>query len=320
MLITIGAFDGFHKGHEQLLKICAQKSNNNDWGIISFFPPPSEYLGKVKHSLFSLNERELIRLVLNVPNMFILKFDETLKNLTPIEFWRLIRKKFNVDGLIMGSDFHFGRDNSGTAETLKQLAISDGVNNNKIFIADLLQKSLYSSSLAREKISQGDILSVNKILGYPFFMIGEVISGKQRGRTMNYPTANLKFAENKIIPEFGVYSVAVLVNKKFYCGALSIGNNPTFKDINELRAEVHILDFDKNIYNQEIIIFFLERVRSIKAFENEDSLIAQINKDVQECRKIYDEALLNESSTKKFLESARDFYANKNLTPDIIDL
>ena len=317
MLITIGAFDGFHNGHRELLKICAQNSNNNDWAIISFSPYPSEYLGKVKHSLFSLNERELIRLVLNVPNMFILKFDESLRNLTPLEFWKLIHKKFNVDGLVMGSDFHFGRDNSGSAESLKQLAISDGIN--KIFIADLLQKPLYSSSLAREKISQGDISSVNKILGYPFFMMGSVILGNQRGRTMNYPTANLKFAANKIIPEFGVYSVAVLVNKKFYPGALSIGNNPTFKDINETRAEVHILDFDNNIYNQEIIIFLLDKVRDIKIFENKDSLIAQINKDVQECKKIYDESL-RDLSTKNFLDKARYFYANKNLTPDIIDL
>ena len=317
MLITIGAFDGFHNGHRELLKICAQNSNNNDWAIISFSPYPSEYLGKVKHSLFSLNERELIRLVLNIPKMFILKFDESLRNLTLLEFWQLIHKKFNVDGLVMGSDFHFGRDNSGSAESLKQLAISDGIN--KIFIADLLQKPLYSSSLAREKISQGDISSVNKILGYPFFMMGSVILGNQRGRTMNYPTANLKFAANKIIPSFGVYSVAVLVNKKFSPGALSIGNNPTFKDVNELRAEVHILDFDNNIYNQEIIIFLLDKVRDIKIFENKDSLIAQINKDVQECRGIYDESL-RDLSTKNFLDKARYFYANKNLTPDIIDL
>lgn len=317
MLITIGAFDGFHKGHRELLKICAQNSNNNDWAIISFSPYPAEYLGKVKHSLFSLNERELIRLVLNVPKMFILRFDESLRNLTPFEFWQLIRKKFNVDGLVMGSDFLFGRDNSGSADSLKQLAISEGINN--IFIADLLQKPLYSSSLAREKISQGDISGVNEILGYPFFMMGRVILGNQRGRTMNYPTANLKFAENKIIPEFGVYSVAVLVNKKFYPGALSIGNNPTFKDISGTRSEVYILDFDNDIYNQEIIIFLLGRVRDVKVFENKDSLIAQINKDVQECRRIYNESL-RDYHTKNFLDKAREFYANKNLMPDIIDL
>ena len=317
MLVTIGSFDGFHKGHYELLNICARNSINNDWAVISFSPHPAEYLRKIKHSLFSLNERELIRQFLNVPNIFVLRFDEALKNLTPLEFWQLIREKFNVDGLVMGSDFHFGRDNSGSAETLKQLAESDGIN--KIFIAELLQKNIYSSSLARKKIYQGDIDGVNKILGYPFFMIGEVIAGNQRGRTMNYPTANLKIPANKIVPSYGVYSVAVLVNGKFYPGALSISNNPTFKDVSETRIEAHILDFTGNIYNQEIIIFFLDRVRDIKIFPDKDSLMTQINNDVLECRKIYDSAI-KDFDTKNFLERSREIYANnKSLQPEIID-
>lgn len=317
MLVTIGAFDGFHKGHDELLNICARNSINNDWAVISFSPHPAEYLRKIKHSLFTLNERELIRQFLNVPNMFILRFDDELRNLTPLEFWQLIREKFNVDGLVMGSDFHFGRDNSGSAETLKQLAESNGIN--KIFIAGLLQKNIYSSSLVRKKIYQGDIDSANKILGYPFFMMGEVIAGNQRGRTMNYPTANLKIPANKIVPPYGVYSVSVLVNEKFYPGALSISNNPTFNDVSGTRIETHILDFAENIYGQEIIIFLLDKVRDIKIFPDKDALTAQINNDVIECRKIYNEAI-KDFDTRNFLERSREIYIASDLQVEIINL
>ena len=260
MIITIGAFDGFHRGHEKLLEVCRENSINNDWGVVTFYPHPSQFMNKFKHSLFTLEERELIRKFLGIPNFLVLKFDETFKNLTPDEFWQLLNSKIKIDGLVMGSDFKFGHERAGDSKYLENLAISKGIDRNRIFIVDVLNKSDFSSSNIRKKISNGNIDEANEILGYNWFILGKIVHGNQRGRTMNFPTANLKVPDEKIIPSYGVYSTAVLIGDKWYCGALSIGNNPTFHDVNETRIEVFILDFDGDIYGNEILVLFLEKV------------------------------------------------------------
>lgn len=313
MLITIGSFDGFHKGHAELLDICRKNSHGDDWGVVTFYPHPSEYLHTLKHSLFTLKERELVRKYLGIPNMFVLAFNEYLKNLSPENFWKLLREKFHVDGLVMGSDFHFGCNRSGSAEYLGKLAGLDGIN--KVFIADLYEKNIYSSSNARKKIASGDITGTNEILGYNWFMISDVIHGSERGRTMNFPTANLNLTGSKIIPAYGVYATALLINREWHCGALSIGNNPTFHDINETRAEVHILDFNGDLYGDELLVVFLARVRDIKTFADKSELMRQIANDIETCRTIYDAAL-----TGKFLRDLREIYSSGGnlLMPEIL--
>ena len=287
MLITIGAFDGFHKGHEELLRICRENTNNDDWIVVTFYPHPAQFMHKFSRSLFTLKERKLICKMLNIPDMYVLKFDENMKNLSPEGFWQLLNSKFKIDGVVMGSDFHFGYKRSGDAKYLEMLAKKQGINN--IYIVDVLNKSSYSSSNVRAKISKGDITGANDILGYPWFMIGKVVHGNGRGRTMKFPTANLDISNDKIIPADGVYATAILIDKNLYCGALSIGKNPTFNDINETRIEAHILDFEGNIYEDEILAVFLDRLRDTKKFHDKESLMAQIAKDAENSKKIYEE-------------------------------
>ncbi|MBQ6773469.1 MAG: hypothetical protein IJP48_05315 [Synergistaceae bacterium] len=320
MLITIGAFDGFHRGHEKLLDICRANSDSNNWAVLSFWPHPGEFMKRLNHYLFTLSEREFIRRVLNIPNMFILRFNDELRNLQPERFWTLIHSRFNITGLVMGSDFHFGLDRRGSAESLKLLAESSGVSEENIHIANLLDKGIYSSSNARQKIFSGDVRGVREILGYNFFIMSNIIHGSHRGSKMNLPTANLNLVNNKIIPPYGVYSTAVLVNNQWHCGALSIGNNPTFRDVNETRAEVHILDFDSNnnIYGENMLLFFLDRIRDIKTFDNKDSLINQIEQDINTCMKIYREADID---SQEFFKRAKEvYYSQKNFLPEIINI
>ncbi len=318
MLITIGAFDGFHKGHEELLDLCRRNADGNNWGVVSFYPHPYEFMHKTNHSIFTLTERELIRNVMGIPNMYVLRFDDALRNLNPESFWKLMRNRFNVDGLVMGRDFHFGLNRSGTAEFLESLARSDGIN--KIIIADLLNKGKYSSSKVRSEILAGNVTGAYEILGYPFFMMSRIIHGNQRGRTMNFPTANLNLSEHHVIPKSGVYSSAVLVNHEYHCGALSIGTNPTFHDVNELRAEVHILDFHDDIYDSILPVFILGRVRDIKIFGNKTELMNRIDEDIHVCRRIYEEVMKAEETKKFFEMSERVYYLLGNFTPEIIEL
>ena len=305
MLITIGAFDGFHRGHSKLLRICRESAY--DWGVVTFDPHPSVFMGKIQ-PLFTLQEREIIRRVLGIPRMYVLKFNDAMMKLSPSEFWRLLRERIDVDGLVMGSDFHFGYGRSGDAEGLRELALSDGIE--RVIIADLFDKPRYSSTTIREAVMAGNVETAAEILGYPFFMIGRVIHGNMRGRTMNFPTANI--AVNKIMPAYGVYSSAVLIDGHWYCGALSVGNNPTFNDVHDTRAEVHVLDFDGDIYDRDVMMMILGRVRGLRKFSGKDELSAQITKDIAECRRFYNVKM-------DFAEKANRVYHEK-LIPQIITL
>ncbi|MBQ9389069.1 MAG: riboflavin biosynthesis protein RibF [Synergistaceae bacterium] len=323
MLITVGAFDGFHRGHAQLLRVCRENSRPNDWGVVTFHPHPSAFIGRMRQSLFTLQERAIIRKILGIPQMFVLRFNDALMNLTPEKFWQLIRRRFNVDGLVMGSDFHFGRQRSGNAEYLEKLAKADGLT--KIFTVPLMDKQLYSSSNVRKNILTGNVNDAAKILGYPFFVVSKIIHGDMRGRLMSFPTANLEIKNNRVFPPYGVYSCGVYVSSsknKWYCGALSIGNNPTFGDVHETRAEVNILDFDGDLYGSEILVMFLEKVRNIMTFSDKNELISQIEHDIQKCREIYDRAM-RDNETLRFAvrvsERAYDL-VNSKVMPEVTDL
>lgn len=320
MIITIGSFDGFHRGHAALLDLCRTYSRFTDpdgWAVITFYPHPSEYIDGHAHSLFTLREREFIRNLLDIPNMYILSFNEALRNLTPRQFWTLLREKFSVDGLVMGADFHFGRDRAGSADYLARLAQHDGLS--KIFILALIDKAAYSSSNVRRLIQDGKVSEAANVLNYPYFMLSRVLHGDARGRTMSYPTANIEIADGKIIPAEGVYSSAVLVEHEWHCGAVSIGRNPTFGGVDELRCEVNILDFSGDIYGTEVGVFFLERVRDIMTFHGRDELIAQIGRDTDKCRQIY-EAALKAPNARDFLTKAANIYLTQDFTPEIIRL
>lgn len=317
MLITIGSFDGFHKGHAELLRICRENSKGNDWGVVTFWPHPSEFLNRLDAPLFTLSEREIVRRVLDIPNMFVLRFDERLRDLSPKKFWELLRERLCVDGLVMGSDFHFGYEGAGSAEYLGRLARYDGLD--KIIIAELLDKGRYSSSNVRHKIITGDPEGAYDILGYHWFMMSGVIHGNERGRTMKLPTANLNIKGSRTIPAFGVYASAVLAGHEWHCGALSIGNNPTFHDVHEVRAEVHIMDFEGDIYDEELPVFLLGRVRDIKTFGTQEALISQINNDIKTCRSIYEEVMRRETQ-KFFGRFERIYNSQQKFIPEIISL
>ena len=317
MLITIGSFDGFHKGHAELFRLCREYASScNNWAVVSFWPHPAEYMHKLSHSLFSLRERELIRRVLGIPNMYILEFSEALRNLPPYEFWRLVRERFGVDGLVMGRDFHFGLNRAGNAEYLSRLARNDGLS--RVYVADLMDKPKYSSSQVRKMLSDGNVGAASEILGYPCFMMSKIVHGSERGRTMHFPTANIDIT-GRITPADGVYSSAVLVNGEWHCGAVSIGSNPTFQDIHEARLEVYILDFEGDIYGEELPLFFLGRVRDMQAFTDKEALMTQIAHDTQTCRRIYDSAI-SVTETHNFMEKAAHYYDRQTLTPEIIRL
>ncbi|MCR4819245.1 MAG: riboflavin biosynthesis protein RibF [Fretibacterium sp.] len=290
MIITIGAFDGFHRGHARLLEEARRLSvpAGESWGAVTFHPHPGVFLGFLKATLFTERERELIRRLLNVPRLFIIQFDQPLQELSPNEFWRKLKKAFQrqgmkIRGVVMGQDFRFGLDQQGTVEDLSTLCRMEGL---QAVVLNLLEHGVtrYSSTEVRQAVASGDVRRATEIMGYPWFLWSRVVGGNHRGRTLGFPTANLEILAGKILPASGVYAAALPIGGRWHAGALSVGDNPTFGDVHETRAELFILDFKGDLYDDSLPVLLLERLRPIQRFQDGQSLAKQIERDVSQCR------------------------------------
>ena len=297
MIITIGAFDGFHRGHVRLLEEAQRLAgpSGESWGAVTFHPHPGVFLGFLEATLFTGRERELIRRFLNIPGLFILQFDRALQELPPEAFWRRLKTAFqrhgmNIGGVVMGRDFRFGLDQKGTAESLSAACRAEGLS---AVILELFEqdKTRCSSTGARRAVASGDVRRAAEVLGYPWFLWSRVVRGNQRGRTLGFPTANLELAGGKVLPAPGVYAAALPIEGRWHAGALSVGDNPTFGDVHETRAELFILDFNGDLYGTFLPVLLLDRLRPMTRFPDGQSLAAQIERDVSQCRELCQQEL-----------------------------
>jgi riboflavin kinase/FMN adenylyltransferase len=288
MIAAVGAFDGFHRGHALLFQRAKALASPLDlkWGAITFDPHPGLFMGAISSTLFTSRERELIRLFLEVPHLVSLKFDEELAHLSPWLFWEYLRAKVEIEGIVVGRDFRFGYRRTGDVELLEQYCHKEDI---PFLSVDILEHlgSKISSSVIRGQVEFGQCELAARELGYPYFLWSEVVHGLGRGRELGFPTANLSVPPLKLIPGDGVYAVAALVRGKWKAGALSIGKNPTFEDVPELRVEVFILDYEGDLYDESLPIFFLSRLRPLVRFKNVDQLVMQIDADVRRARAVF---------------------------------
>ena len=293
MILVLGAFDGFHRGHVRLLGRARSmaRSMGTDWGVATFSPHPGLVLGTMRSTLFNSGEWELIRCVLGIPHLIVLPFDERLRNLSPRDFWVELKRLTDVEGIVVGRDFRFGFEGRGSASLLESFCREDGA---AFFAEDLLEGEgggKISSSAIRGRVRRGDVSGAAADLGYPWFLRTDVLHGDERGRRLGYPTANLNIGGPRTLPANGVYAVSLIARGGWRCGALSMGRNPTFDDVRERRAEVFILDFEGDLYGAELAVFFLERLRPERRFPDAARLTEQIAADVARCRTIYGERM-----------------------------
>lgn len=281
-VLSLGMFDGVHFGHISiinLLKSVAQE-NNLETAILTFWPHPRKVFNpndEIK-LLNTLNEKLNLLENANLDVVFLKSFDENFRNLTGEEFVRqILVQKLNVKHIIIGHDHVFGKNKSGNFELLQKLskelnfeveqlkAVKDGDSN-------------ISSTKIRNCLANGNIIGANKMLGYHYSVSGKVIDGKKLGRTIGYPTANIEVDELKLLPKKGAYIVEVYVKNKFYKGMLSIGTNPTVNG-DKLTVEVYILDFNKDIYGEEITVKFRDFLHEEIKFESLEKLIGRLDED-----------------------------------------
>lgn len=303
MIVVLGSFDGFHRGHALLFERAGKLalSSQMEWGAVTFDPHPGLFLKELSTTLFTVRERELIRFFLAIPHLVSLKFDEELAHLSPRLFWEFLRDNIQIDGIVVGRDFRFGYRRTGDVALLEEYCKEAGLP----FIAvDALEDRglKISSSMIRSSVQSGRCDLAMKELGYPWFIWSKVVHGEGRGATLGFPTANLDVPETKLLPEDGVYAVAVPVEGKWKAGALSIGKNPTFDDIDEVRVEAFILDYSGNLYETSLPVFFLSRLRPQMRFHDSEQLVLQIDADVGRSKTLFQRSLeMNPSWYDRFL-------------------
>ena len=286
-VVVIGNFDGLHMGHKKVLTQAKQKAkkNNLQFGLITFEPMPVMFFNsKIKnHRINSIKQKEDQLKKLGLDFIIILKFDKIFSSLSAEQFIKkIIFSKIKSKYLYVSKNFKFGKKRKGNINTLKKFQDIFGF---KTIITNPLKnlKKTISSSLIRKSISLGKIKEANKFLNRKWCVIGKVIKGEKRGRKIGFPTCNLKLS-NYTIPKLGVYSVTVETNSFKKSGIANIGYRPTFNGQN-LLLEVNIFGINKNLYNKEIRVNFINFIRSEKKFKGLEQLKKQIKIDIIQAKK-----------------------------------
>ncbi len=285
-VLTIGTFDGVHKGHQYLLTetVRLAKENKTKSVVITYPVHPLEVIHEkvFPYLLTEPDKRQFLIKKTGIDEIFYLNFDKAMSLMTADLFLKdIIVKQFNPQMILVGYDTHFGKNRTGTTDFLKQKANDYNYKIQEIeplYINDIIP----GSSLIRDLINSGHIDSAYKYLGYYYSIIGEVVSGKKIGRTLGFPTINLKPYEiNKLLPQNGVYFTCSKIDDNYYFGATNIGVSPSIKRENIVEIETFLFNFSANVYNQKIELFFIEKIRDEVKFNNQQDLINQIFIDVE---------------------------------------
>ena len=282
-IVTIGTFDGVHIGHQKIIEKLIQETKNADCEslILTFFPHPRMVLHETSSIklLNTINEKSSLLEKMGLDNLVIHPFDKEFSNLSAEEFVKTILvDAFNIQKIIIGYDHRFGKNRAANIEDLIQFGAKYGFEVEQISAQEIDSVSV-SSTKIRDAIANGTMAVANEYLGYDYLLSGKIIQGKQLGRTIGFPTANIKIEENyKLIPKNGVYVVKSHLQGKTVFGIMNIGLNPTVNG-EDLSIEVHFLDFNADLYNTQISVSVIARIRDEEKFTSIDLLKAQIQKD-----------------------------------------
>ena len=287
--IALGTFDGVHIGHQSVISRSTEwaKQHNGTSMVFTFSNHPLALIHpqRVPPQLLTQADKSKYITHLGVDVLVSIPFTHELLTMQPDDFLALLIKCLQPSHIIVGPNYTYGKDAAGTAETLRLNAAKFGVQT-EVAPYIFLDGHQVSSTLIRRCVAGGEVKRASQMLGRSYELSGAVIHGDGRGRTLNYPTANLRIAPELILPGKGVYAVNAFINEKKLNGLCNVGINPTFHT-GEIRVEVHLLDFDADLYGQTLTIRFIDRIRDEKAFLSKELLILQMNNDVFVARERY---------------------------------
>ena len=287
--ITIGVFDGVHRGHRHLVGRLLEEARSAGTlaGVVTFRDHPIRVLrpGADVRFLTDLEERVRLLKELGVDFVVPVRFDRELASLSSRDFLRRLYERLRMRRLVVGPDFAMGRDRDGTLETLPAIGESVGFSFKSV---ELMTDSagVVKSTTIRNSILEGDVSRAARMLGRNFSIGGIVGHGEERGRELGFPTANLEVGADMIFPGDGIYAAWARLGERSYMAATSIGVRPTFDDGANRTIEAYLLDFSDDIYGETLRLEFVRRLRGEEKFDSVEALLEQMNEDVRQTRGI----------------------------------
>lgn len=274
--VTIGKFDGIHKGHQLLIKKAVGLKKEGLTSVVCI-------IDMQRPGILSHDERIEILNRMKVDWLIILRFTDSFARQTPEEFISgFLKDKLGAEKIIVGNDFRFGHNREGNVNTLKQFEKKYG------YSCEFYEKLEYdrkviSSTYVRDALGEGDMETVRNLLGRRFSIKGEIVHGNHLGRNLGFPTINIPFAHDKYVPRKGVYSSLIMIGDKVYRGITNIGNKPTIGDY-PASSETFIFDFDDDVYGKQAEIYPIDFIRDEKKFTNITELTGQLAEDTEKVK------------------------------------
>ncbi|MBU4562432.1 bifunctional riboflavin kinase/FAD synthetase [bacterium] len=282
--IALGVFDGVHLGHQKLIKLTVDKAKKNDGiSIVATFDPHPDKIINPESNIFlltTLEERISLIKDSDVDVFLIIKFNKMMSKMSPEDFIsKILVDSLQINELFVGFNYKFGFQGKGNTDILREYSKFYKFKTN-ILKPIAANDTIISSTRIKDYIKLGEIEKAKKLLGHDITIFGRVISGKGRGRKLlNFATANIETPLDKIIPVNGVYLVEIKIDNRKYYGLMNIGVKPTFRET-ERTIEVHIINFNKKIYNKKVVVNILQKIREEKYFIHPGLLKKQIEDDI----------------------------------------
>jgi len=287
--LTVGVFDGVHRGHQQILKRLTAGAHEPGVPavVLTFEPHPAKLFGRSEIHLLTLpDERAELLGSFGVDVVITHPFDQDVANTTAVDFMQQIRKHLGASHLVLGYDSTLGKNREGNTTRLKEIGVELGYTVEVVpALSD--ESGVISSTEIRKLIEIGNVTEAARLLGHPYSLRGPVIHGDGRGRTINVPTANIAYSHDKMIPANGIYACWAYLDGRRYQAAINIGINPTFTPDKQVpNVEAHILDFRREIYDEQVKLEFVARLRNELRFDSVDKLLEQIWRDIEKTREV----------------------------------
>jgi len=291
--LAVGVFDGVHRGHQEIINrlVAGSHAGNALSIVLTFDPHPAKYFKRSEIKLLSLpGERARLLGDLGVDVVITHPFGKDVANTTALDFMKYLKERLDLKHLVLGYDSTLGKNREGNAPRLTEIGSELGYTVETVpALGD--ESGVISSTEIRKLLTVGKVAEAAHLLGHPYQLQGLVAHGDQRGRTIGFPTANLNYAREKVVPAGGIYACWAYVGDEKHQAAVNIGTNPTFTpDKQTLNVEAYLLDFDRDIYDAMVNLEFVARLRDELKYDSVDALVKQIHKDVDQTRKILEMA------------------------------
>ena len=301
--VTVGNFDGVHKGHQTLIKKAIEYSKENDLKsvVFTFSNHPVNFFkpGYVKNVISHKEKCEILERM-GVDIYISIPFDESMTQITAEDYVnKILIEKLHVKKMVIGHDFSFARKREGNPELLREMGKEKGFDV-EVVNPVVIDGRRVSSTDIRKAIAEGNVAEAEHLIGRYFAVEGTVVKGRQIGRTIGFPTANIQYDNSMVIPGIGIYATLAVIDGEVFCGATSIGTNPTVNG-KFISIETYVLDFDGNLYGKNMRIEFVEKLRDEKKFDSKEALKEQLMKDTKYVRENYVNVL------KGMIEHSKDY-------------